>query len=359
MTIPMHIAGLGSANPAYCYAQPDLRDALCSMLLGDDWAERPDAAEVQRIERVFAASRVEHRRMALEVVSYYQEERTTGQRMADYERLAHPLARAALLAGLDAAGCCPGDLTDIFVVSCTGYSAPGLDILLARDLGLRSDTRRTVIGHMGCYGALVGLRAALAALRAHPGAVVALVSVELCSLHSQRTLEIQGLTAAALFADAAAALVLTTGDEARGPELVDVACWADFASADQMSWRITDHGFAMGLSRRVPVTLRRNVAGAVARLLAPHGLAPGDISHWLVHPGGPDILTAIHAALGLCDGQLALSWQVLRERGNCSSASVLLILEQLLRARRARPGEWGVMMAFGPGLTLESCLLRF
>ena len=359
MTIPLHIAGLDTADPAFCYAQPDLRDALCRMLVGEDWAERPDAADVERIERVFAASRVEQRRMALEVVSYYQRERTTGQRMADYERLALPLARDALLTGLDAAGACPDQLTDVIVVSCTGYSAPGLDILLARELGLRPEVRRTVIGHMGCYGALVGLRAALASLSAHPEGLVALVSVELCSLHSQRTLELQNLTAAALFADAAAALVLMAGDEARGPELVDVACSADFDTADQMSWRITDHGFAMGLSRRVPVTLRRNVGGAVEHLLAPHDLAPEDISHWLVHPGGPDILTAIHGAMGMCDGQLALSWQVLRERGNCSSATVLLILERLLRARRARPGEWGVMMAFGPGLTLESCLLRF
>jgi len=153
--------------------------------------------------------------------------------------------------------------------------------------------------------------------------------------------------------------VLGHDETATGPEVVDTYCAADFASADQMSWTISNEGFVMGLSSRVPITLRRNIGGAMEGLLAPHDLRPSDIAHWIVHPGGPSILTVIQRALELSDEQMRLSWQILREHGNCSSATVLLILEALLRSGKPRRGEWGVMMAFGPGLTLETCLLRF
>lgn len=355
-----HIIGSAAATLANSYPQEALSAGLCRHLFGDDWAARPEVAgRVQLIERVFVASRVERRQMAMEILSYYREPHTTGERMVDYERLSYPLARDVLVACLDGAGREVGAVTDLIVVSCTGYAAPGLDILLARDLGLRPDVRRLVIGHMGCFGALVGLRSALAALRAHEGATVALLTVELCSLHFAFNHDPGSLAAAALFADGVAGLLLTACEDADGPDLVDVYCAADFNTAEQMSWKITDTGFVMGLSRRVPVTLRRNVAGVVGRLLAPHGLALSDIDHWLVHPGGPDILGAVGGALGLSEERMALSWEVLRDRGNCSSATVLLMLDRLLRSGRARRGEWGVMMAFGPGLTLETCLLRF
>jgi predicted naringenin-chalcone synthase len=126
-----------------------------------------------------------------------------------------------------------------------------------------------------------------------------------------------------------------------------------------MSWTITDQGFLMGLSPRVPVTLRRQVGPAVRDLLAPHGLTTRDVAHWLIHPGGPSVLEAIQGRLELSEEQMEPSWSVLRDHGNCSSATVLLILDDLVRSGRTRPGEWGVMMAFGPGLTLETCLLRF
>jgi predicted naringenin-chalcone synthase len=257
-------------------------------------------------------------------------------------------------------------IRDLLVVSCTGYHAPGLDILLARDRGMPRDVRRVVIGHMGCYGGLVGMRQALAALRAHPGGTVALVCVELCSLHFTPSLDSESLTGYALFGDAAASALLTNTDDARagsaeasGAEIVDVYCATEFDSIEQMSWTVTDTGFVMGLSPRVPVTLRRAVRGAVERLLAPHGLRPVDVTHWMVHPGGPSILEVVQAKLELSDEQMAPSRRVLREHGNCSSPTILMILDDVIRSRTTRPGEWGVMMAFGPGLTLELCLVRF
>jgi predicted naringenin-chalcone synthase len=212
---------------------------------------------------------------------------------------------------------------------------------------------------MGCFGAVVGLRQALAITRAYPEALVAVISVELCSLHFAPDMDLDGMTGFALFGDAGAAVLVSSHETARGPEIADAYCSADFSTSDQMSWTITDQGFLMGLSPRVPVTLRRQVAPATRTLLESNGLAMSDIAHWLIHPGGPSVLEAIQGRLELTEEQMAPSWAVLRDHGNCSSPTVLLILDELLRSGRTSSGEWGVMMAFGPGLTLEMCLLRF
>jgi predicted naringenin-chalcone synthase len=356
----LRIVGCATASPANDYCQDLLRDEFCRYLFGDDWTERPDVADqVHLITRLFDASGVERRQTAVEVLTYHRQPHSTGERMRDYERLAYPLAREALEACLEHAVQPARAVTDLIIASCTGYTAPGLDILLARDLGMRSDVRRLIIGHMGCHGAIIGLRNSLAALRAHDDAVVAMIAVELCSLHFNPKLDPGVLASLALFGDAAGALVLTACGGAQGPELVDTYCAADFDTLEQMSWKITDEGFLMGLSRRIPLTLRRRVDAVACQLLTPHGLSSSDIAHWIVHPGGPDILEVVANKLALSDEQIALSRQVLREHGNCSAPSVLLILDRLLRSGRPQPGEWGVMMAFGPGLTLETCLLRF
>jgi alkylresorcinol/alkylpyrone synthase len=356
----LRIAGSGIAIPAHEYSQQVLSDMLRQYMFGDDWATRVETAEdVRLIGKLFSASGVEHRRTAVEVISYYSEPHTTGERMQDYERHAYPLAREALETSLRDSEIKPAALTDLILVSCTGYTAPGLDIMLARDLAMRPDVRRLIIGHMGCHGALIGLRSALAAFRAHEDGVIALITVELSSLHYNPVLDLRLLTGYALFADGAAAVVLSSSNGGGRPEVVDTYCAADFRTADQMTWRITDEGFFMGLSRRIPITLARNVDAVVEHLLGPHGLAISDISHWLVHPGGPDVLEVVARKLGLTDERLALSWQVLREHGNCSSATILIILDRLLRSGCPRPGDWGVLMAFGPGLTLETCLVRF
>jgi alkylresorcinol/alkylpyrone synthase len=357
------ITALATAQPAYRYAQADLLEIIRQLLrqapADAGAAEQGRSAEAwARVAELFAAARVHQRQFAVDLRDYYRLPRSTSARMADFQRLAPLLGRAALETALGQ-GIAPEEITDFIVVTCTGYAAPGLDVVLARDLGMRADVRRLCVGHMGCFGALVGLRQAHAAVRAQPGATAALLCVELPGLHFMPTDEEEVLTSFALFGDAAAVLVLRDDPAAAGPEIVDTACAADFAAAGQMTWTITDQGFVMGLSSRVPATLRRRIGPVVASLLARHGLTRNDITHWIVHPGGPSILEAVARALELSPAQMALSWDVLRDHGNCSSATVLLILERLLQSGQTRPREWGVMMAFGPGLTLETCLLRF
>ncbi len=362
MPEPPRIASLATALPPQARAQAELLEFALTCLLGESWRARPAAlAQARQIERLFRASRVERRHIAIQVETFYARARSTGERMAAYLPLATTLGAEALGAALSrcAAGAAALPLTDLIAVSCTGYSAPGLEVEVARALGLPGDLRRLAIGHMGCYGALVGLRQAAALARAQGTARVAVLSVELTSLHFATTADLEVLTSFALFGDAAAAAVVSADGEGHGPAIVDAYCMADYASADQMSWTIGDHGFVMGLSPRVPITLRRHVSAAVARLLAPHGLGPQDVAHWIVHPGGPSILQAVQGQLDLTEDQMQANWQVLAEHGNCSSATVLLILNRLMGERKTQPGEWGVMMAFGPGLTLETLLLRF
>ncbi|HEX8996111.1 MAG TPA: type III polyketide synthase [Ktedonobacterales bacterium] len=356
------ILAIASAHPAVHYPQDDMLAFVQARLLGPDWRDQPaQAARARALAKTFAATQIAERQFAVDIPAFYDRWRSTGERMEAYRDLAYPLGGAALQSALtNAQGLrAKDDITDLFVISCTGYMAPGLDVLLARDLELPRTTRRVGVGHMGCFGALVGLRQSLMATRAYPEATAAMLCVEICSLHFLPTEDPEILTSFALFGDAAAALVIGHDETSTGPEVVDTYCAADFASAEQMSWTITDQGFIMGLSPRVPVTLRRNISAIVEGLLAPHGLHTTDIAHWIVHPGGPNILTVIQRQLELSDEQMAWSWQALRDHGNCSSATVLLILEALLRSGVPRRGEWGVMMAFGPGLTLETCLLRF
>lgn len=354
------IVALGTAAPPHQIPQDVVLDFAKSRLLGDNWEQKPDLQDAARqMERLFAAAKVERRQSVVDLTTYYAETPSTGERMVTYRAEAQALGLRALESSMSSASLTAKDITDLTIVSCTGYSAPGLDITLARELGMPDDVRRTLVGHMGCYGALVGLRRSADALAARPKAMAAMLSIELSALHFSPTRDMDMLMSFALFGDAAAAAVLRIGEPGDGPELIDSRSEADFSTADQMSWTVGDTGFTMSLSPRVPISLRRVVRGAVDRLLEPHSLRLDDIAHWVVHPGGPSILEVVQQRLELSDEQMEPSWTVLREHGNCSSATVLLILQELLRSKRPRTGEWGVMLAFGPGLTVESALLRF
>jgi alkylresorcinol/alkylpyrone synthase len=279
---------------------------------------------------------------------------STRERMERYLVEALPLAKDAVGRALDEAALDPADVGLFAVCSCTGYVTPGLDILLARDLGMSPRTQRLMIGHMGCYAALPGLGAAGDYVTAH-GRPALLLCVELPSLHVQpATRDPQQIIAHSLFSDAAAAVVLrpSTG----GYALREVAAMTDTTTADQMTWDVTDLGFRMGLSPKVPDALSKHVAPTIDALLAGHGLTRVDIDGWAVHPGGPRILDVVRDQLELDESALAESRQVLADHGNCSSPTVLLIVEAL--AARPAPPRWMVAMAFGPGLTLYAALLE-
>jgi predicted naringenin-chalcone synthase len=287
---------------------------------------------------------------------------STAARMRRFVQEALPLGKEALSACLLDAGLAPADIDALTVVSCTGYATPGLDILLARDLGMGSATQRLHVGHMGCYAALPGLAAVSDATVAR-GKTAVMLCVELTSLHIQPPSDdVEQVVAHALFSDAAAAVVLQpgVGGPGRGGlEVVDLVARTDVARADLMSWEVTDLGFRMSLSPRVPRVLSEHVVDAVGELVTRAGIRVAEVAAWAVHPGGPRILDVVEDRLGLAPDGLAVSREVLRDDGNCSSATVLLILDRLLAAGACGDGDHVVCLAFGPGLTLYAALLRY
>jgi alkylresorcinol/alkylpyrone synthase len=236
-------------------------------------------------------------------------------------------------------------------------------------MSLRSDIKRRPIFGVGCVGGALGLTRAADYVLAYPGHVAALLSVEVCSLTIQRDdLSTANLISTGLFGDGAAA-VIVAGSERTDGEAQSVAqagphilgCRSVFYpdSEDIMGWDISQDGFRIVLSPRLPEIIKRHLAGDLDAFLQSFGLARTDIGNWLIHTGGPKVLEAIQNALGLCARELERSWECLRRCGNLSSASVLLVLEDVTMQHRPAPGTLGVLLAMGPGFCSEMILVRW
>src|SRR5919112_2521885 len=272
-------------------------------------------AGVRAARRVFTASGVRRRHAVANPLDEDISGWSTGARMQRYVQEALPLGKQAVAAALDAAGLAPGDVGLFVVATCTGYATPGLDIRLASDLGMPPGLQRLLVGHMGCYAAIPGLAAVgdFVTARSRPAV---LLCCELTSLHVQPAqADLEQVVAHALFSDAAAAVVVEPGAR-RGHRIAGTVARTDASTADHMTWDVTDLGFRMGLSPRVPEVLSRHVGDVVDELLTGAGLRIEDVAGWAVHPGGPRILDVVRDQLGLV-----------------------------------------VAMAFGPGLTLYATLL--
>jgi predicted naringenin-chalcone synthase len=343
--VPAVIGGIGVALPGRV-SQDELWDGF--------FTDRYAGSARALAKRIFANAGVRTRQAAINPLLEDVSDWPTERRMRRFLSEAMPLGKEAVSRALTEAGLSAGDVGLFAVCSCTGYVTPGLDILLARDLGMATHTQRLFIGHMGCYAALPGLGAAadFVAARGRPAVVLC---CELTSLHVQPfTVDTQQVVAHALFSDAAAAAVVLPGGPP-GYAVRDVASVTDTATADHMTWDVTDLGFRMGLSARVPDVLADHVRPLVLDLLSRNGHQMSDVDGWAVHPGGPRILDVIDRELDLPPEALASSRATLAAHGNCSSPTVLLVLDALLRG--ADPPDHVVMLAFGPGLTLYAALL--
>ena len=279
----------------------------------------------------------------------------TAARMRVYAAEALPLGGEASRNALDDAGVVPTAITHLVTVSCTGFSAPGLDVGLITALGLRPTVSRTHVGYMGCHGVLNAL-GVVRAFAADPAARVLVCAVELCSLHYHFPWDPQAMVSNALFADGAAALVGAAAEPSHDAwrAVANGSCVLP-DSEDAMTWTITNHGFVMTLSPRVPNLIAAHLRPWLADWLAGHGLTVADVRSWAIHPGGVRILSAVEEALSLPLGTAAVSREVLREFGNMSSATVLFILERLRQRGAPRPC---VALGFGPGLVAEAVLFR-
>lgn len=308
----------------------------------------------------------------------------TGARNDAYIREAPALLLgAARQAVEEAAGIEAADVTHVVTVSCTGFYAPGPDYAVVRGLGLGASTQRFHLGFMGCYGAFPALRMASQFCAADPDAVVLVVCVELCSLHLHSSGDADTIVASSVFADGAAAAIVTARPAPAGSTVLDLDAFETVLTPvgeDDMAWTIGDQGFDMVLSSYVPKIIDEHITGALeplwAQVPALAGVAPTAIEDWAIHPGGRSILDRVEDRLALAPAQLAASRSTLAEEGNMSSATVLFVLRRILHgtppadvpgradlaegapAAAAGPGAGRVCaMAFGPGLTVETALM--
>jgi predicted naringenin-chalcone synthase len=278
----------------------------------------------------------------------------TAKRMEIFERFAPRLAQAALdklaLTETERSG-----ITHVLVTTCTGLYAPGLDFEIVDHLGLDTTVERTMIGFMGCYAAINGLKQARHIVRSEPKAKVLLLNLELCTLHLQETQELEQVLSFLVFGDGCAASLITA--EPAGFAIDSFRSVLIPETRDLITWKIRGVGFDMLLSGQVPVEIGKALATCGDEVLG--GQAKEEISLWGVHPGGKSVLDAVERGLGLNADALKSSREVLHCFGNMSSATVMFVLERLMRiARAGEPNQKGCAMSFGPGLTAETMLFH-
>jgi predicted naringenin-chalcone synthase len=276
------------------------------------------------------------------------------QRMDWYSRYAGSLSHEAVhncLAGRHS----PKEITHLITVSCTGLSAPGLDLELLDLLDLPNTTFRTSINFMGCYAAVHALKLADAFCTSDPRARVLVVCTELCTLHFQREPSMDNIASSLLFGDGSAA-VLIVGDHApeKGMHLKGFYSEVISRGRNEMAWELSSTGFRMVLSNYVPDLIKEDFRSLAENTLERNGVGMEEIDHWCIHPGGKKILDAAYKNLQLTNGHLDECYEVLKEYGNMSSATILFVLKRVLD--RAAPGKPHTIFgaAFGPGLTMET-----
>jgi predicted naringenin-chalcone synthase len=289
----------------------------------------------------------------------------TSTRLEGATLAATSLGERACREALARAGVDASRVTHLVTASCTVLEAPGFDQGLMTSLTLSPDARRVNVGFMGCHAAINALAVAHAIAASDPAATVLVCCVELCSLHMHYTERTDRLIANALFADGAAACVVcdSPGNDA-SPTLARFGSRLfrgddGRSTAHAMAWSIGDHGFEMTLDRHVPELLEGGVPTWIDSVLAREGLTRADVGGWAIHPGGPRIVSVLTEALALSPAAREQaerdSMNVLRSRGNMSSATVLFILDAM--RLRSLPRPW-VAMAFGPGLAGEAVVIR-
>jgi alkylresorcinol/alkylpyrone synthase len=341
------LAGLATAVPPYIIGQPEAA-ARIRMAFS---AVHPDV--VDRLLPVFANSGIE-RRYSCVPIEWYLQPHGWRERNAVYLEYAALLLERAAREALAEANIEPSDVDAVVVASTTGIATPSLDALMINRLGLRPDVQRLPIFGLGCAGGVLGLARAADLARADSSAKILFLVVELCALWFRGVdRSASNFVANALFGDGAAAAVISA--EGDGPMIAAGGShtWPD--SLDIMGWDVEDDGLKAIFSRDIPTLVRTQMRDAAAQFLDRQGLAVSDIAHFVCHPGGVKVLTALEEAFDLAEGTLTVGRDVLRDYGNMSAVTVMFVLERMLKA-----GAQGrmLMTALGPGFTAAFQLLE-
>lgn len=349
----MRIAAVASALPPHCYEQTAITQAL-----RDHWGDRLDRPAL--LDRLHARAGVDRRHLAFPLEEYPKLS-PWGRANAAWLTTAQILGEEAIDSACGRAEIRRDELDALFVVSITGVASPSLDARLINRMGLRLDVKRTPIFGLGCVGGAVGLTRAADYVRAYPRQTAVLLAVEICSLTLQQDdLSTANLISSGLFADGAAAAVVRGADSGgTGPVILGSRSVFYPDSEDVMGWSISERGFRIVLSPALPRLILERLAADVDDFLGDYGLTRRDVGSWIIHTGGPKVLEAIERALQLSERDLDASWNCLRRVGNLSSASILLVLEDVMTRRRPAHGTIGVLLAMGPGFCSEILLVRW
>jgi predicted naringenin-chalcone synthase len=248
-------------------------------------------------------------------------------------------------------------ITHLITVSCTGMSAPGLDLELLELLQLPATTFRTSVNFMGCYAAIHALKMADAFCKADKKANVIIVCTELCTLHFQKENTVDNITSSMLFSDGAAAVLISGENEQDGLSIDHFYSTVALKGKQDMAWELSSKGFLMTLSSYVADMIEENFDHLVQDALTTANLDKESITHWCIHPGGKKILEAVHKSLGFTNGQLQASYDILKDYGNMSSPTVLFVLQQIMNGLNKKQTNKIFGAAFGPGLTMETFIL--
>lgn len=355
------ISSIGTANPDCHLTKEQVTRFMAEAL-------EMDEAQQHQLEVLYRASGIQSRYSVLpdfglrrDQYEFFSKEAglepfpTVGDRMQLFQKEALPLAVKAVA---DLNGNLDG-ITHLITVSCTGMYAPGLDIQLVEELGLPTTIHRTAINYMGCYAAFNALKLADQFCLNNEDARVLIVCLELCSIHFQKHNDEDTMLANALFGDGAAAVLVESSSEGVGLSLEHFHCDIVPSGKKDMAWHISDFGFEMKLSSYVPEIIKGGIHSLTQSLLGHLGMSREDIDLFAIHPGGKRILQVIEEELSMSKEDNSFAYQVLQEYGNMSSPTVLFVLRRLMDSLSEKDRDKNVLsFAFGPGLTLESMLLK-
>jgi alkylresorcinol/alkylpyrone synthase len=348
---PITIAATSTALPPHEITRDDVKRYFGSTFAIDE-------RRLNAMMAIVDNSQV-RRRFFIHPVDYIIEPRPLGTVTREYQEYAIQLGQQVAESSLQKAGLSPSDVDLLITTSCTGFMIPSLDAHLINRMGFRPDVRRVPITELGCAAGAAALGRSTDFVRAYPNATTLVVAVELPSLAFQRgDLSQANLISTILFGDGAAAAVVT-GRPARGPKILEVASHLLPDTIDAMGFDLQGDGFHIILSKEVPGLIRDRIKQILCATLTRRGLKMSDISAYILHPGGRALLQAIQDEIGLTEDDTKPSWNVLRECGNQSSASVLFVLDEWLRTRTVPRGAYGMLAAFGPGFSAETALLEW
>ena len=356
------IIAIGTANPTNCHQQNDIMRFMLD-------ANNPDEKNRKLLPILYHRSGIKTRYSVFSDFSlsrgqwaFFGDNCTMPsleKRMAFYNKEAVKLSVAAIddcMKNIKENGVNIQEITHLITVTCTGLSAPGLDIQLVQALNLSPNIIRTSVNFMGCYAALHALKIADAFCRADASAKVLVVCTELCTLHFQKSNDIDAILSSTLFADGSAACLISADNDNKGLEIKQFYSQIALSGQADMAWQLSSTGFLMTLSSHVPKLIKQEIRNLLKNSLQKLGLTTENITDWAIHPGGKNILEAVETSLELTVDALSESYDVLKNYGNMSSPTILFVLKKMMEDSSKKGNIFAI--AFGPGITMESVILE-